>query len=808
MRKKPSYEELQKKVVFLKEELSSLKIRKYNIQNNNHSLFFEISEYSKNGIALFESKDNGKSFIIKYFNYKAAEIENVERDTIIGKNLEKSFPSVKDSGFLDSLKRVFKLNKPEEFPAVVFSSGEIIEWKHNHIYKLSDEEIVSIFVDETENKNKEKELKQHREKLEIALGAAKYFPFEFDLNNLKIIPPKEIYLSLGFNSSESDELLQKSGSLIHPDDFNTIKVLAKNKFLTKPFPDQVEFRIKNKDGNWVWFMATGRVVNWGENKKHGKLFGIVQEIQNKKELLFKLKQSEENFLQLSENISDAFWLRSLENKVIYANNACYKISDGRFNEIFENNDKYAEWIHPDDRERVIKQRKINLKDPNQSHLYEHRIIKPNGEIRWFWIRTFPVYNDSGKLYRRAGIASDVTEQKNLINDLLIAKEKAEESDKLKSSFLANMSHEIRTPMNGILGFAELLKDDDITKKEKDEYLKIVDVNGKQLLSLINDIVDMAKIEARQLSINKTPTKISTLLEETYLLFKGVQNRLNKQDISFSVKFPNKENNIVYTDPARLQQVLNNLLNNAFKFTNSGSISFGYEFVNYENTKYFQFFVSDTGVGISKKMKEFIFERFGQEPNKEYKNYAGTGLGLAISKGLVKLLDGQIWVESTKKNKNPDVDGNSTFYFTLPDVHKARKYENNKPQVMTKLNTLENSNILIVEDDEDNLDFLRRLLVKHGANVLLAKSGEEAIDVVKSNKQINVVLMDIRLPDMDGFETTQKIKEINPNLPIIAQTAYAMFNDKDKCLEKGCDDYVSKPIDKDILFKKIKQYIYK
>lgn len=807
MGKQPSYEDLVKKVAFLEEELSSLKSKQNNIHGINQDLFFKICEYSKNGIALFESKDNGVTFFIKYFNQKAAEIEFVNNEDVIGKKITESFPSVKNSRLLEALRNVFHHNEPKEFPVIVFSSGKIIEWKHNYIYKLSNNKLVSIFIDETKNKNKDSELKEHRGKLEIAMDAADYFSFEFYFDSLKITTQKELYRSLGFKPLEINESFQKFNSLIHPEDYNSITLLSQNNTKNKKSRAYTEFRLKNKDDNWIWFMATGKIVNWDENKKPIKLVGLLKDIQKEKELLLKLKQSEENFLQLSENINDAFWLRSLDNKIVYANQACYKISDGYFKELFEDFNKYYHWIHPDDRERIIKQRNNNLKNPKNDYFYEHRIIRSNGEVRWHWIRTFPVYNEEGKVYRRAGISSDITEQKNLIAKLLIAKDKAEESDNLKSAFLANMSHEIRTPMNGILGFAELLKDEDITIKEKNEYIKIIDQNGNQLLNLINDIIDIAKIEASQLSINKSDTDINSILEETYLLFSEKQKRSNKQTINFSVKFNNNQNSTVYTDPTRLQQILNNLLSNAFKFTYSGSISFGYEFINNKNSKFFKFFVSDTGIGISNKMKKIIFERFGQEFNKKYKNSQGTGLGLAISKGLVKLLNGEIWVESTQENDTLGTSGSSTFYFTIPAVDNTPQIEPIEPEII-KISNFENATILIVEDDVDNLEFLRQLLVKYEANVLLANSGEEAISIVKSNKQINLVLMDIRLPDMNGFETTQKIKEINPNLPVIAQTAYAMSNDRENCLKNGCDDYVSKPLNKDILFKKINQYIYK
>lgn len=810
MGKLPSYEELQSKISRLENELSVLRSEQSkNPFNINQSLFFEISEYSKNAIILFETKDNGESFIINYFNKKAEEIEKIKRENVIGKNLTESFPSVLNSGFLETLRRVFRLNAPEEFPAIVFSSGKIIEWRHNYIYKLSDNKLVNIYIDETENKNNEYELKEHREKFQIAMEAANYFSFEANPNPLKIKTHKEVYKSLGYTNSEINKLMQKTGSLIHPEDYEKGKILIM-KHARGLLPSlYTEFRIKNKKGDWIWFVVTGKIIDRDENLKPIKLIGLIKNIQKEKEILLKLKESEEkfksfaallpeviyetdvlgniifinlksfeifgytpedfekglnifqmlvpeeinevkenikpapevknitgeeyialtksgkrfpvlvysnvikngenvtgsrgiivnisdlskahkqlrtsegNFRQLSENINDAFWLRSLNNKIIYANPACYKIAGENFNDIFEDFNTYKKWIHPDDKERIIKQRKNNLKNQGKNYFYEHRITDPNGEIRWLWIRTFPVFNENGELYRRAGIASDITEQKKMMSDLFISKEKAEESDKLKSAFLANMSHEIRTPMNGVLGFTELLKDGSLSEKEKTDYLKIIDLNGKQLLNLINDILDVAKIESNQLTINKEFTEINLLLNEIYHLFIEEQKRLQKQDIKFNLELPDNRNNIIFTDIMRLQQILNNLLNNAFKFTYSGSINFGYKIINNSSSDYYQFFVSDTGIGITENIKEYIFENFGQGQTNKYSNQPGTGLGLAISKGLIELLNGKIWFKSTPENIPEGIPGGSTFYFTIPIINNVSSIEQNKLESKTK-----------------------------------------------------------------------------------------------------------------------------
>lgn len=537
------------------------------------------------------------------------------------------------------------------------------------------------------------------------------------------------------------------------------------------------------------------------NNKYVGHRGIMIDISEQKKIINELRISQENFKQLANNINEAFWLRSMDRKIIYANPACYSIIGENFIEIFENNESYKEWIHPDDRNVIFNQLVRNQKSPDTEHYYEHRIINSHNETRWLWIRTFPVFNQAGEVYRRAGIASDITNHRLMLLDLIDARNKAEESDRLKSAFLANMSHEIRTPMNGILGFTELLRDPYINPIEKENYIKIIHTNGLQLLNLINDIVDIAKIEANQININKTYFEIDGLLADIYNYFLEEQKRLHKTTIDFILDLPEKQNNSkIFTDKFRLQQVLTNLLGNAFKFTNTGQIQYGYNIVENSENNHFLFFVKDTGIGIHENMQNLIFERFRMIENKAYRNKQGTGLGLAICQGLLDLLNGKIWVDSTPNN-------GSCFYFTIPVSEtfvKTKQVNQNKQEL--DMERLKNTKVLIVEDDIDNLEFLKRLLQIKGVDVITATSGEDAIIMVQNDPKIQLVLMDILLPEMSGYEATQKIKGLNPSLPIIAQTAYAMQNDREKCLEYGCDDYVSKPINKELLFKKILNYL--
>lgn len=412
---------------------------------------------------------------------------------------------------------------------------------------------------------------------------------------------------------------------------------------------------------------------------------------------------------------------------------------------------------------------------------EKRIIRKNSDF---------LRSKTGEIIGGIESFTDITSTKKLIDDLITARKRAEESDQLKSSFLANMSHEIRTPVNGIIGFTELLKESTLSFEEREEYLSIIKQSGNQLLTLINDIVDLSKIEANQLAINKENFSLNLLLEELKKLFKNQVEKTGKDIELKLVKDEIFESDIINSDPFRLRQILINLLSNAVKFTNHGSIVFGYK-VSLEKQQIL-FFVRDTGVGIPKSQQQFIFERFAQVSSRGNQNAKGTGLGLAISKGILDMLGGTISIESA-----PGAGAEFTFTIPLVQVGYCKIKRNKKSNVMNY--NWSNKTLLIAEDDHVNYKYLEITLLRTKLNVIRAVNGQQAVELCKNHSEIDAVLMDIQMPVMDGYEATQKIKSFRNDLPIIAQTANAMDDDEEKCLDAGCDDYITKPISHDILF---------
>ncbi|MFZ4706954.1 MAG: PAS domain S-box protein [Bacteroidales bacterium] len=387
-------------------------------------------------------------------------------------------------------------------------------------------------------------------------------------------------------------------------------------------------------------------------------------------------------------------------------------------------------------------------------------------------------------------------RKKTDHELTHSKEKAEESDKLKTAFLASMSHEIRTPMNHIIGFLELLKDTELNQIEREEFLHIIRSSGNNLLRLIDDIIDFAKIETQQLEIENVAVSLNKFLEDMLFTHQDLITVDEKHNLTIQLKIPEKDASAeIITDPQRLQQILTNLLSNAIKFTNNGYIVFGYIL---KSNNRLQFFVSDTGIGIPKAKQELIFQRFRQLDYGYTRSYGGTGLGLAISKGLIEMLGGEIWVESEEGK-------GSTFFFTIP--YKPVYSEVPEPMFTEPPAVINwsDKNILIVEDDEMNTKFLKIILSKTGAKLFYSDNGQEAVEMAQKTT-FNLILMDIQIPLLDGYQATLLIKSASPSTIIIAQTAHAMLDERTHCLEAGCDDYLAKPINRKELLAKI-QFLF-
>lgn len=379
--------------------------------------------------------------------------------------------------------------------------------------------------------------------------------------------------------------------------------------------------------------------------------------------------------------------------------------------------------------------------------------------------------------------------------LIKAKLKAEEGDLLKASFLANLSHEIRTPMNAINGFTELILNTDIDEKERIEYLNVIQKNGQNLVSIIDDLIEMSKIDANQITPNFTEINLESCIEELYKTVKVTIPK--KKPLKFKLyksTVPAAYN--IITDEIKLKQVIINLLTNAIKYTDEGMVRFKYEIDEENNLIHFT--IQDTGSGIDENHHKHVFDRFKRIENDQSITVGGLGLGLSISKAYIEILGGTISLESK-------VGQGSVFYFSIPLKYAKVEHIVVKPIREKELVKSEDRVILIAEDDNVNFLLFQKMMKDKAYQIIRAVNGQEAVDICINNSDIDLVLMDIKMPVMNGFEAIEQIRPIRPKLPIIAQTAYSSSEDKAKIEKAGFDDYITKPLNRDRLFELINRY---
>jgi PAS domain S-box-containing protein len=545
--------------------------------------------------------------------------------------------------------------------------------------------------------------------------------------------------------------------------------------------------LSRKDGSKVTVEIITHPV---KIKDQTLVLGLARDITERKKAEEALKESEEKYRRIFENVQDVFYELSIRGKILEASPSIELLSKGQF----KRDDLIGKSMYdfyPDPTERrtllnVLRERgfvsdfEINLKNRDGSSIpcsISAKII-------------FDVNKHPEKII---GSMHDITDRKNATEALKSAKEKAEASDKLKTTFLNNISHEVRTPLNGILGFAEIMSQADLSEEEKNLSLSMLFESSDRLLDTITNYMDISLITSRNLTLYKKYFLPEQILRE---LFAKNELKCSARNLELLLKIPEQTEKLsIYSDPEILSKILSHLLNNAIKFTEKGSINYGYTIHRNE----LEFFVKDTGTGIGKESLKSVFEHFIKEDRGPLKLTEGSGLGLSISKGLVELLGGKIWVVSERGK-------GSGFFFTMP-VEKVFESHILVPTDVKQKESKTTKSILVAEDDEINFFYLKALLKQNtSADIIHASNGREAIEKFKETTDIELVLMDIKMPVMDGLEATRQIKTINRDVPVIAITAYAMTGDENKALEAGCDGYLTKPINKKMLLEKIAEFI--
>ncbi|NTW23664.1 MAG: response regulator [Lentimicrobium sp.] len=750
-------------------------------------LFAEDNKYDLQ-LAIRELSTSGLTFLNKCVETKAEfekELDFFKPDIIISDYFLTDFDG------LSILETVFSRNP--DLP-VIITTGSINEETAVKCMKAGAADYVlkdqlrrlPFSVKEVLNK---KAIRQEKEETEIALRQSES-RFSLLLNNISNIAV-QCYTADGivkywnkaseniYQYTANEALGQSLYDLIIPDEIKDfVKRDVRKMIETGIGINSEEIRLKRKDGSLVDLYSSHSVLESGQGEK--ELYCIDIDITDRIRVENDLLNSELKYRNLVENSFIGIYQSTLQGELLFVNEAFVRLLG------YESPDELAlipaEKIYsiPNDRKVLLQ----SITKNNSISGFETVLVTKNGQ------KKHVIINASLEFDRIAGMVLDITERKTVENELIKAKEKAEESDRLKSSFLANLSHEVRTPMNGIVGFAELLLEDEIDVDSKRLYVETITQNSYQLLKIISDIIEISKIETEQLTINNHEFSLNSMIGELERLY---AERAFDKSLNFSFSdICDGENLSLVSDEAKIRLILSHLLDNAIKFTETGSIRASCK----KSEKYLDFYIEDTGCGVPKAFEELIFEPFRQADDSYNRNHGGNGLGLSIARAYVELLGGNIWLES-------NTSSGAVFAFRLP-----MRFKPDESLAALNSDSIESAysgfTFLIAEDEITNFVYLKKLLIHSGAIILHASNGKEAIDIVSDNPAVDLIFMDIKMPVIDGIEATRHIKKSHPSLPIIATTAYAMTGDRELCLASGCDGYVSKPIRKNELYRIIKK----
>ncbi len=549
-----------------------------------------------------------------------------------------------------------------------------------------------------------------------------------------------------------------------------------------------------------------RSYNHGLNKVNTELSDRIRSLEkNNRELDNQLKKmerelsnSERLYGMLLTSAEDGIAFYNTKWELAFANPAYYSLigmTEEEYKSLKES-DRDLALLHPDDI-GYADERKANLE---QSGIYEAelRIRHVDSSFIVLSSKSVTIKDDNDLLMGYLVISRDITSIKETQKELITAKERAEESNRLKSTFLANISHEIRTPLNSIVGFANLLNDVIDDKEVREEYIGYLNSNTERLLQIISDIIDLSRLENSEIEIHYDPVRINPVLDYVESYTQGLILRSGKKIEFVCNRNLNKDRDIVYTDELWLKRVFRHLLDNAVKFTRAGKIEVSSAMAGTS----LMFTVKDTGIGISKEHLQNIFEQFRQEVDGHHRPFEGLGVGLTLTKHVVEQMDGYLWVESEKGN-------GSEFFFTIPyrPVEKTAMLEEKEKKEQIRVSyDWQGKKILIADDNHDILKYLNRILSDTGVEVVQARSGEEALKMVVENKDIDLVLLDMQMEEMNGLEATREIRKIRPAIPIVAQTAFIYEEEQDIILDAGCDACLIKPVRQEQLYSVVSNFL--
>jgi len=649
-------------------------------------------------------------------------------------------------------------------------------------------EVLGIARDITEVRKLAIINKDRKLKLKKAQSIANMGFLDWDLTTNKIDLSASVIKMYGLKLKSNIVNPKQVINLVHPNDLEFVQKNL-NTAIEEKKPYHIDHRIIKPDGKIIWVQAQGEII-YDENGNKKSFLGTVVDITDRKKAE-KIIEEKDDELRSAQKIAQlGFYNYNFKKDILTSSEIFDEIVEFTSKDI-KNKELYGSITYPEDLEKLY-QYTLSCITNNTKFDIEYRIItKSKKQLKWVHALGKVIYNDNNEPTFFSGTIQDITTQKLVKIELEKAKEKAEESSRLKSEFLHNMSHEIRTPMNGILGFSDLLGNPNLSVEKQHHFVKIIQNSGKLLLRIIDDILEISRLGTKQVKVINEKVCLNNLFVELFSIF-DTKAKENKTPLYLKTPLSD-ENSSIETDISKLHKIISNLLENAIKYTNKGCIELGY----YLEKNKLKIYVKDTGIGILPTKLEIIFDRFTQANDHPLNsNASGLGLGLSIAKENAELLGGTLEVTS-KTMKG------SEFILTLPYKNSSKKSKS----AISNNYTEKACNVLIVEDEEVNVLYLETIIHDFAdCTVIHAKNGKEAVDIIKQDKTINLILMDLKMPIMNGFEATKEIKKTRPNAIIIAQTAYSTNNEKQKALEAGCTEFISKPLNKEKIKNLLKKFL--
>ncbi len=734
-----------------------------------------------------------------YITYVSKNFQSVwgeKPSVVIGKKIDECWLFNENTPLISSLiSSVFQLQQQKSEDILIGENQQKNWWNLLMIPEndrvTQEQSVLLILRDVNHEKLIEEKFIESEQRYEMAMEAADLGIWDYMVGTGKTYYSRKWKAILGYYPDELPDDYSVWEDLLHPEDKDRM-VLFINNFLDSDLRIyEAEFRLRHKNGNYLWIRSRGTALR-DENGKAIRILGTHRDITE-------AKKSESEFKKLYQAIMQSpisVVITDKDGYIEFFNPAFCKITGWKDQEILG---KKPSILKSGFQPAAFYEKLWKTISAGNEWQGEFKNRKKNGEYYWELASISPIKNNFGTITHYVKIAENISYLKKIEKDLKKAKQDAEIANNYKNHFLANMSHEIRTPINTIIGFSELIKNENITSQKRFKYSGIIEENSQSLLRIIDDIIDISKIEANELKIKKEACSLGELFAELELTYSNYLKRRQKLNIDLIFQIPEEaHHDVIFTDPYRLKQIINNLFTNALTYTERGQIEIGYSIITDNKL---QFFVSDTGSGIPPGQIKSIFKRFSQIEGTTNSTTRSSGLGLSICKDLAILLGGEISVKS--------IEGEgSIFFVTLP-------YDKIKiPMVKAVPSTpaparynFSNCTIMIAEDTPYNYEYLHSILQKTGANVIWAKDGIDVLKLYK-NSQVDLILMDIQLPEINGYEATAQIRQSNQSIPIIAQTAYAMSEDRQKCLDSGCNDVLVKPIRMDDVLSTVAKYLNK